>query len=132
MPEPEVPPEVWAVWSSDPVGAGYLPRRPVLGCVAEVFTRDRAERVAREVVEGWGGVGREAEAWPVLVGVSPDRLEEVERQRDALLSLIVQPWTRDDGAELFKINLAWQDTAETREEAVALVFKAAGLGESHA
>jgi len=57
-----------------------------------------------------------------------DRLRAIQAERDALMGLIVQPWTRpDDGAELHKINLAWLDTTETREQAESMVFQAAGI-----
>jgi hypothetical protein len=75
--------------------------------------------------------------------VSPDRADahlwaanerlEAERDKlraelDALMALIVQPWARDgDGAQLWKVNLAWWETATSREEGVAMVRKAAGL-----
>jgi hypothetical protein len=60
--------------------------------------------------------------------------DKARAEADALLNLIVQPWTRDgDGGgdgnstQLWKVNLAWWDTATSREEGVAMVRKAAGL-----
>jgi hypothetical protein len=62
------------------------------------------------------------------------QLSATVAERDALMSLIVQPWARDgDGGgdgnstQLWKVNLAWWDTATSREEGVAMVRKAAGL-----
>jgi hypothetical protein len=50
-----------------------------------------------------------------------ERDAAVERY-NYLLNVVIQPWTRDgDGTKLFKVNLAWFDTAATREEAVAMV-----------
>jgi cell division protein FtsB len=54
--------------------------------------------------------------------------DTLRAERDALLNLIVQPWARDgDGAQLWKVNLAWWETATSREEGVAMVRRAAGL-----
>jgi hypothetical protein len=54
--------------------------------------------------------------------------DKARAEADALLNLIVQPWARDgDGAQLWKVNLAWWETATSREEGVAMVRKAAGL-----
>lgn len=52
-------------------------------------------------------------------------------ERDALMDLIVQPWTREgDGKQLWKIHLAWWDTEDTKEKAYARVREAAKLGPS--
>lgn len=49
-------------------------------------------------------------------------------ERDALMDLIVQPWTREgDGKSMWKIYLAWWDSDDTREGAVARVRAAAKL-----
>jgi hypothetical protein len=63
---------------------------------------------------------------PTLSGdAGRELLAEIDRlnqERDDLLSLIVQPWLRDgDGAHLFKVNIAWWDTAQNREEAIGMV-----------
>lgn len=50
------------------------------------------------------------------------RVAELEADRTDLLNLVIQPWTRDgDGAKLFKVNLAWWDTASSRKEATMWV-----------
>jgi hypothetical protein len=65
-----------------------------------------------------GGTGDEA----------TETIERLRAERDALMALIVQPWARDgDGVQLWKVNLAWWETATSREEGVAMVRKAAGL-----
>jgi hypothetical protein len=60
--------------------------------------------------------------------------DKLRAELDVLLNLIVQPWTRDgdgggdgDSAQLWKVNLAWWETATSREEGVAMVRTAAGL-----
>ncbi len=55
-----------------------------------------------------------------------NRIDQLTRERDSLLDLIVQPWTREgDGKKLWKIYLSWWDTARTRDEGVAMVWEAA-------
>lgn len=45
------------------------------------------------------------------------QVKALEDELAGLMSLVVEPWTREDGAELWKINLAWWDTAATKDEA---------------
>jgi hypothetical protein len=71
--------------------------------------------------------GQLSDAAVRLVELSAER-DKARAERDALMNLIVQPWARDgDGAQLWKVNLAWWETATSREEGVAMVRKAAGL-----
>jgi hypothetical protein len=68
------------------------------------------------------------EGWCLqCVGELEEERLKLERERDAYLGLIVKPWTREDGWTGFKVNLAWLDTFRGRDEAVAVVRKAAGL-----
>lgn len=49
-------------------------------------------------------------------------------ERDALMGLIVQPRAREgDGAQLWAINLAWQDSEFTQAAAIARVSRMAKL-----
>jgi len=54
-------------------------------------------------------------------------LAEARRERDAILAVVVQPWTRADGEHLYKVNLAWLDTVDTHEAGMAMVRRIAGL-----
>lgn len=49
------------------------------------------------------------------------------KERDAYLNAIVRPWTRDDGLSFWRVNLAWHDTTETKEQAIEMVNRIAGL-----
>ena len=48
--------------------------------------------------------------------------DALKAKYDDLMRAIVQPWTRDgDGAKLYKINVAWWDTAKTEADGIAMV-----------
>jgi hypothetical protein len=55
------------------------------------------------------------------------RLDAAEAELAAIKARVIQSWVRDDGKEMFKVNLDWWDTAETYEEAVEMLRSAAAL-----
>lgn len=60
----------------------------------------------------------------VLLGLIEDLeadLASAEDKLDRLKRVVIQPWTRDDGANLFKVNLSWLDTTNTYEGAERMV-----------
>jgi hypothetical protein len=50
-----------------------------------------------------------------------ERGRAAEAERDDLLSLILEPWTRGDGQKMWRINLGWWDTVPDREHGLAMV-----------
>lgn len=72
--------------------------------IGELCSRCEVERLGRELAEARGVVAR------------------LTLENAGLWATVVQPWTREpDGAKLWKVNLAWFDTAKTEEAARAMV-----------
>lgn len=84
---------------------------------------DHARRL-REIY-GWLAEPTDFEMVERIADEAADEMDRLRAQYADLLSVVVQPWTRDgDGAKLFKVNLAWWETAKTREEAEEIVEEA--------
>jgi hypothetical protein len=110
-----------ATWSTDPRDMPKFSVRKLKGDV------EGPARIATDEPEY-------QELWAASAADDPEclraEIEQLRRERDALLGLVVTPWTREgDGKPLWKVNLAWSDTEETRFEAVLRVYRAAGIPE---